>query len=53
MQKINSEGNISLQMATFENVSHRVAWMGTVPAEFCKRMRRRWRIGLPGACDHW
>jgi transposase len=20
---------------------------------FCERMRRRWRIGLPGACEHW
>jgi hypothetical protein len=24
-----------------------------LPAEVCERMRRRWRIGLPGACEHW
>jgi len=24
-----------------------------MPAEFCERIRRRWRIGLPGACEHW
>jgi hypothetical protein len=24
-----------------------------LPAEVCERMRRRWRIGLPGACQHW
>jgi hypothetical protein len=24
-----------------------------LPAEVCERMRTRWRIGLPGACEHW
>src|SRR5262249_5202030 len=23
------------------------------PAEVCERMKTRWRIGLPGACEHW
>jgi SAM domain (Sterile alpha motif) len=27
--------------------------VGPLPAEVCERMRRRWRIGLPGACEHW
>jgi ParB-like chromosome segregation protein Spo0J len=24
-----------------------------VPAEVCERNKKRWRIGLPGACEHW
>jgi transposase len=24
-----------------------------LPAEVCERMKTRWRIGLPGACEHW
>jgi len=24
-----------------------------LPAEVCERMRRQWRIGLPGAREHW
>src|SRR5262249_27431322 len=27
--------------------------INSIPAEFCERMRRRWRTGLPGACEHW
>src|SRR3982074_2777389 len=23
------------------------------PAEVCERNKKRWRIGLPGACEHW
>ena len=25
----------------------------TVPAEVCESVRKRWRIGLPGACEPW
>jgi hypothetical protein len=27
--------------------------INSLPAEFCERMRRRWRIGLPGPCERW
>src|SRR5580693_4772935 len=24
-----------------------------LPAKVCERIKKRWRTGLPGACEHW
>ena len=49
LERPGSRSSIRGEQAASRVISHR----HVLPAEVCERTKTRWRIGLPGACEHW